>query len=215
MEHRFDDTNLWLAQALYELGGVTFGDYTLGRTTVNSPVYVDPRKLLARPVALKQVAELIDHETAAGQVRKRPRAHPFDLVAGVPYGGIPLATAFALHTNTPMVYVRRQPDGDALAIEGSYMPGQTALIIDDLITTGGSVLETREVLTDAGLLVRDAVVLVDREQGAAQRLKHNGINLISILRLKTMLTHYHSNALIGEDWYYRSVAYIEANQAQV
>src|SRR3954463_412906 len=93
------ETNLWLAQALFDLGGVALGDFTIGRTTVNSPVYVNPRVLISNPEALRRVAQLIDREVQAGMSRKTHPIEPFDLVAGVPFGGLHLATAYALTTN--------------------------------------------------------------------------------------------------------------------
>lgn len=207
-------TNLWLAQALWHMGAVGFGDFTLGRSTVHSPIYINPRLLVSEPMLLRRAAALIEQETRSGQAMRHPRCAPFDLVAGVPYGGLHLATAFSLNTNVPMIYARRpEPGRDKPVIEGRYSPGQTVLIIDDLITTGGSVIETAEILRSAGLVVKDAIVLVDREQGAAERLKRHGVHLISILRLTVMLTHYLAEGLISREQYDRCIAYLAANRA--
>lgn len=204
--------NLWLARALFDLGGVQFGSFTLGRSTVNSPVYINPRVLVSQPRYLKAVAELIRQETSFGQARRRPRIAPFDLVAGVPFGGLHLATAFSLLTETPMVYVRPGGEKDH-RIEGRYEEGQTVLVVDDLITTGGSILETAGVLEAHGLKVRDVIVLVDREQGAGERLRRRGYNLVPILRLTVMLNYYYNTGLIDEFWYRRSLEYLRANRA--
>lgn len=204
--------NLWLARALFDLGGVQFGSFTLGRSTVNSPVYINPRVLVSQPRYLKAVAELIRQETSSGQARRRPRIAPFDLVAGVPFGGLHLATAFSLLTDTPMIYVRPGGEKDH-RIEGRYENGQTVLVIDDLITTGGSILETAGILEAHGLKVRDVIVLVDREQGATERLRRYGYNLVPILRLTVMLNYYYNTGLIDEFWYRRSIEYLRANQA--
>ena len=208
------ETNLWLAQTLFDLGGLLFGDFTIGRTTVNSPVYVNPRLLISNPEALRRVARLIDREVQAGMSRKNHPIEPFDLVAGVPFGGLHLATAFALTTNTPMIYVRPQgggstPTSDGHGIEGRFTPGQRVLLIDDLITTGGSVLETSRILENAGLSVKDAVVLIDREQGAHERLRHHGYNLIPIVTLRAMLTYYMNTGRIDEDLFDRCMRYLE------
>ncbi len=208
-----EETNLWLARALFDVGGITFGDFTLGRTAVNSPVYVNPRLLIAQPWALRRVARLIENEVKALQARRRPRLAPFSLVAGVPFGGLHLATAFSLCADVPLVYARPASQSPAsYSIEGAYRPGQRILIIDDLITGGGSVLETAHRLEDAGLVVRDAIVLVDRQEGAEERLRQRGLNLISILRLRTMLNYYHETGLIESTWYDRSMEYLERRQ---
>jgi orotate phosphoribosyltransferase/uridine monophosphate synthetase len=210
-----DETNLWLARALFDVGGIAFGDFTLGRTAVNSPVYVNPRLLIGEPAILRRVARLIENEVKAGQARRRPRISPFSLVAGVPFGGLHLATAFSLATDVPMVYPRQLGDGPrSHTIEGVYRPGQQVLIIDDLITGGGSILETAQQLEEAGLVVRDAIVLVDRQQGGAERLRLRGYNLISILRLKTVLNYYHETGLIESTWYDRSMVYLEGQQGE-
>jgi orotate phosphoribosyltransferase len=217
-----DETNLWLARALFDLGGISFGDFTLGRTAVNSPIYVNPRVLISQPEALRRVARLIENEVRAGQARRRKAISPFSLVAGVPFGGLHLATAFSLHSDVPLIYARpgdgsgsQAPNGHPSSrIEGRYVPGQRVLVVDDLITGGGSVLEAARRLAEVGLQVRDAIVLVDRQQGADERLHLNGINLLSILRLKTMLNFYHETGLIESTWYDRSMEYLEQQSGE-
>ncbi len=209
-----DISNLWLAEELHRQGGVRFGDFTLGRSTRHSPVYIDVKVLLRVPQVLRRAAELIVQETQAELGRRRGRFVPFDLVAGVPFGGLHLATAFAIQSNTPMIYAIPHHDGSRQRmLEGHYRPGQQVLIIDDLMTTGGSFLETQRVLTEAGLRVRDAIVLVDRDQGGADRLRRNGIQLVSILRLPVMLTYYMSQGYISEDQYQRSMEYVRTHRA--
>jgi len=150
------------------------------------------------------------------QSLRRPRVHPFEVVAGVPVGGLLLATAYSLETNVPMIYARPQPEGTgARGIEGRFEPGDTALIIDDLITMGTSILDTAHFLEEHGLQVKDVIVLIDREQGAAERLKRSGYHLMSILRLDVMLNHYMSKGLITEDLYRRCMEYTAANQVKI
>lgn len=205
-----DDTTLSLAKALFDLGAITFGDFTLGRTTVHSPVYVDPRRILSEPSLLHRVALVIDGEIKAAQGRRRPRLSPFSLVAGVPFGGLHLALAYSLVSGVPMCYVRPAAFvGKDHWIEGYYQAGQTALIIDDLATGGGSILQNAHSLEEFGIQVQDAIVLIDREQGAAENLRRHGYNLISILRLKTMLTYYYRTGMITPTWYERSMNYLE------
>src|SRR5690349_11328762 len=97
-------SNLWLAEALFRLGGVKFGNFTLGRTTVNSPIYVDPKVLLREPRILARAGQLIKAEIDAGLAMREPRFQPFDLVAGVPFGGLHLATAYSLASDVPLTY---------------------------------------------------------------------------------------------------------------
>jgi orotate phosphoribosyltransferase/uridine monophosphate synthetase len=207
--------NLWLARALFDLHAIEFGDFTLGRTTVHSPVYVNPRLLISSPNVLRRTARVMEQEIRAEQARLQPKVRPFDLVAGVPFGGLHLATAYSLRTGIPVVYAH--PKGEEgsrrTVVEGQFTPGQTVLIIDDLMTTGGSILETAKVLEENGLRVRDSFVLIDRGQGGDRRLRREGYHVISLLNLRVMLTYYMSTGRISQEDYDKSLAYLEQNQA--
>lgn len=206
--------NLWLAQTLFDLEGVKFGNFTVSESTVSSPVFVNPKVLISNPTALRVASKLMQQEIDLAQSLRRPRVHPFAVVAGVPVGGLLLASAYSLETNIPMIYARNRPEGTGKrGIEGRFTPGDTALIIDDLITRGGSVLETARLLEENGLKVKDVIVLVDREQGATERLRHQGYNLISILKLDVMLNHYMSRGLISEETYSTCAEYLRGKQS--
>lgn len=205
--------NLWLAQALWDLGGVQFGSFTMGRSTVDSPIHVNVRVLISAPRVLQKTARILDQEVRTELTRRDAPISPFDLVAGIPFGGLHLATAFSLRTGIPLIYVIPSSIEDVPTIEGRYKPGQRVLLMDDVVTTGGSILETGAILQMAGLQVRDVVVLLDRGQGAARRLRHHGYNLFSLLNLRVMLNYYMSTGLISEEWYRRSLEYIDRVQA--
>lgn len=207
--------NLWLAQTLFDLGGVQFGNFTVSESTVSSPVFVNPKVLISNPTALRVASKLMQQEIDLAQSLRRPRVHPFAVVAGVPVGGLLLASAYSLETNIPMIYARNRPEGTGKrGIEGRFTPGDTTLIIDDLITRGGSILETAKLLEEHDLKVKDVIVLVDREQGATERLRHQGYNLISILKLDVMLNHYMSRGLISEETYQVCAEYLRSKQGQ-
>jgi orotate phosphoribosyltransferase/uridine monophosphate synthetase len=138
--------------------------------------------------------------------------HPFDLVAGVPLGGLHIATAYSLTAKVPMIYLH--PSREDSEIEGVYQPNQTAIIMDDLVTGGGSIFETAEKLREHGLYVRDAFVLVDRQQGARERLARAGINLRSCLTLEVILNHLMYTGKITEDWHHRSLEYLKSAQPE-
>jgi orotate phosphoribosyltransferase len=204
--------NLWLARALWDLGAVSFGDYTLGGSTVNSPVFVNPKLLISHPTALRVAAKLMYQEVTLAQSLRRVKVQAYDVVAGVPVGGLLLAVAYALESSTPLIYPRMRAEGTGTrGVEGRYSPGTRALLIDDLMSGGTSVLEAAQFLEEHGIKVHDVVVLVDREQGAHSRLKHAGINLISILKLDVMMNLYRANGLIDEEQYERYAAYARAS----
>lgn len=201
------ESKLDLAQALFDLGGVQFGEFDLGPTAGHSPIYINPRVLISDPATLRQIARLIHQEIQADQVRRKPRLASFGAVAGVPMGGLHLATAYALVSDTPLIYIR--PNGDQPTIEGRVIPGQTVLIIDDLMTGGSSILSTAWTLEKSGMSVRDAIVLIDREQGGVPRLHEHGYRVMPILGLRTMLTYYHENRLISAEQYQRVTRYLD------
>jgi orotate phosphoribosyltransferase len=207
--------NLWLAQTLFDLGGVQFGNFTVSESAVSSPVFVNPKVLISNPTALRVAAKLMQQEISLAQSLRRARVHPFAVVAGVPVGGLLLASAYSLETNTPLIYARIHPEGTGKrGIEGQYRPAETALIIDDLITRGSSILETAALLEEKGLKVKDVIVLIDREHGAADRLRRHGYNLISILKLDVMLNHYMSKGLISEETYRTCADYLRSKQLE-
>jgi orotate phosphoribosyltransferase/uridine monophosphate synthetase len=205
-----DNSNLWLAETLWRLGAVEFGEFTLGRTTVGSPIYLNPRKLIAHPTALWRAAHVIHDEITALQSMRNRQMDYFDLVAGVPLGGLHVATAYSLTAKVPMIYLHPSPK-DGSEIEGVYEANQRVTIMDDLVTGGGSIVETAERLRAADLVVKDAFVLIDRQVGAKERLKKLGINLRSALTLEVILNYLMSSGLIDDDKYWRSLEFIRSN----
>ncbi len=205
--------NLWLADELWKLGAIQFGDFTLGDTAVNSPVYVNLRLLISNPQVLRRTAEVILDEVRTLQSMRQPRLASYDLVAGVPFGGLHLATAFSLLSDTPLIYLHPPKEGPRTVIEGNYTGGQTVLVIDDLITGGRSIIHTAQRLDEDDLFVIDALVLLDRQQGGEERLKQRGINLVSILTLESVLHYLGSSRKISEEWYHKSLEYLGKHRA--
>jgi len=201
----------WLADVLWQLGAIQFGDFSLGRTARHSPVYVNPKLIIARPEALSRVAALLDEELRMAMARRNKQVAAFDLVAGVPIGGLHIATALALQAQTPLLYVRpgAAEDEERPHIEGIYRPGQTAIIVDDLATGGGSLVDTADQLRRAGVFVRDAIVLIDREQGAQRRLESVGVRMHAMVTMEMLLTYLHSTGKLNDEDYRRAMRYIE------
>ena len=202
---------LWLADTLWRIGAIQFGDFSLGRTVRNSPVYVNAKLLISRPDALKRTARLIQDELELEMLKRQRTVDPFDAIAGVPIGGLHVATALALQMEKPLLYIRPPQSTEEAAtpqIEGIYRPGMRVLIVDDLAAGGGSLVTTAEGLRDAGLMVSDAVVLLDREQGAARRLEATGVRMHSLLSLAVVLTYLDAAKLLREGDLDRAMAYL-------
>ena len=212
-----DTGNLWLAKALWDLQAIQFGDFTLGRTTLHSPVYVNLRLLISDPRALQRAARVMHEEVQTLQRMLHPHLQPFQRVGAIPFGGLHLAMAFSLRSKVPMIYVHpaRERGGSEVFVEGRYERGESVLLIDDLITSGGNVIETGAFLQmQAGLKVRDVLVLLDRQEGARERLRAHGYNLISILGLESMLNYLMASGRIDEEWYRKSIDYIQSRRAE-
>jgi len=193
-----------IALALHEVGAVKFGEFTL-KSGMKSPIYIDLRVLVSYPKLLKEIAEAMADLT---------KGLKFDVIAGIPYTALPIATAISIAQNWPMVYARKEVKdyGTKRKLEGVFKAGQTALIIDDLITTGGSKFETIEPFNEAGLKVTDIVVLVDREQGGAKLLKEKGYHLHSVLGINEFLDLLRSAGKIDEANYKNAKDFIAKSQ---
>jgi orotate phosphoribosyltransferase/uridine monophosphate synthetase len=212
-----DVGNLWLAQALWDVGAVKFGDFTIGRTTQHSPVYINLRLLISDPAALDRAAGVMLDEVRTLQAKRDPQVTEFQRVCGIPFGGLHLATAFSLRSRVPLIYVHpaKERNGSRVFVEGLYTPEETVLLIDDLVTSGGGIVETGEFLkVNAALDVKDVLVLLDRQEGAKELLKQRGYNLISILGLEPMLNYLMAKGLIEEEQHRASIEYISARREE-
>jgi uridine monophosphate synthetase len=125
----------------------------------------------------------------------------FDRIAGLPYAAIPIATAVCLQGDYPMIYPRKEVKtyGTRAEIEGEYHAGETIVVIDDLATTGGSKFEAIEKLTGVGLVVRDVVVLVDRQSGAKESLAQAGYAMHAVLTIGQLLEYWETTGKVAKD----------------
>lgn len=198
------DPRALLAVSLADVGAVKFGEFTLA-SGIKSPIYIDLRLLASYPSVLRQVAqayvalfrqELGIEPSAAIASDIRPSSPavagsslPRLRLAAIPYAALPIATAVSLMTGLSLIYPRKEAKVHGLGrqIEGEFQSGDRVIVLDDLITTGGSKLEAIAPLQAAGLEVQDVVVLVDREQGGREELEAAGYRLHSVLRLSEML----------------------------
>jgi uridine monophosphate synthetase len=168
-----------LALTLFDIGAVRLGRFTLHSGKV-SPIYVDLRLLVSFPAALRRVA---------GTYTYLLSELSFDVLAAYPYAALPIGTAIALQSGRPLIYPRKEAKGHGTGkrVEGVWQEGQTAIVIEDLVTTGDSILRAAAVLREAGLQVGEAVVLIDRQQGGRAALAAQGIRLHAVLTLSRLL----------------------------
>ncbi len=168
-----------IAESLHEIGAVRFGQFKLHSGRI-SPVYLDLRLLASYPAVLRQVAAAYARILAGLD---------FTLLAAMPLAGLPIGTAISLHMDKSLIYPRPalKAYGTGKQIEGVWSTGQRAVAIDDLITSGDSLLQGIAILEDAGLMISDAVVLIDRQQGGRETLRERGYTLHSAVTLNQML----------------------------
>ena len=109
----------------------------------------------------------------------------FDQICGVPYTALPMATLISVYASLPMVIRRKEAKayGTKKLLEGDFDPGHNCVIIEDIVTSGSSILETARDLRNAGLVVTNAYVILDREQGGKENLRKSGIIMKSLFTL--------------------------------
>lgn len=169
-----------LIHTLYKIGSVKFGEFTL-KSGKTSKIYLDLRQIISYPEVLEQVADILWQQVAQEK---------FDLICGVPYTALPIATCISLKHNIPMIMRRKEKKeyGTKQQIEGAFKPGQNCLIIEDLITSGSSILETVADLEPAGIKVKHLAMLIDRQQGGKQNLEKQHYQVHPALTLKEIMT---------------------------
>lgn len=193
-----------LALKLHAIGAVKFGLFTL-KSGLKSPIYIDLRALVSYPDALKMVAR---------ELAKKAEPLKFDLIAGIPFAAIAIATAVSLEKEWRMVFPRKEVKdyGTKAAVEGKYASGETVLVIDDLITTGTSKFEAIAPLEKEGLKVNDVLVLVDREQGGKTELLKEGYHLHAVYTVSELLEIIHKHGKLDDLHYENAKEYFRDPQ---
>ena len=184
-----DRCSLWLPAAkaaepmeqlildLFDLGCLLFGEYKQASGAIFN-YYIDLRQIISDPNLFHRVL----HAYAACL-----EGLAFDRIAGIPYGALPTATGLSLQLHKPLIYPRKEvkAHGARRLIEGDFQEGETVVVVDDILISGGSVLEGIAKLESSGLKVSDVVVFIDH--GAAG--SHNG-------RSRLQAAGYHLHAVL-------------------
>ncbi|MGE3920275.1 MAG: orotate phosphoribosyltransferase [Gammaproteobacteria bacterium] len=170
-----------LIKQLYAIQAIQKGEFTL-KSGQKSSVYVDLRQIVSHPDVLHSVADLLWQKIHHVEA---------DLICGVPYTALPIATAISLLYNIPMVMVRKESKdyGTKKMVEGYFEAGQRCILIEDVVTTGSSIITTINHLKDVGIVTTQVAALVDREQGGREALKEIGCEFTSVCTLKEILAH--------------------------
>lgn len=178
---------------LYDIGCVTFGDHVQASGEI-FPYYIDLRPIISIPQIFHQIV---------GAYANILQDLTFDRIAGIPYGSLPTATGLSLRLQRPLVYPRKEVKtyGAGRLIEGHFIPGETIVVVDDILITGNSAMKGAEKLKSAGLKVNDIVVFIDHEREVKERLQENGYQPHAVLTISEIAeTLYESNRINQEQF---------------
>ena len=158
---------------------IKFGDFTLA-SGKSSSYYVDLRLVPSYPHEFRMMVKYLEN-----QITEDIGLDNFESIVSVPTGGLVIASALAIETVKPLIYVRSKPKdyGTSKSVEGKIHDGMKVVMIDDVATTGSSVLNATKSLTEVNVPVKDAYVIVDRMEGATEALKELGVKMHSILNI--------------------------------
>ena len=167
------------ATFLHEKGIIKFGDFTLA-SGKKSSYYVDLRLVPSYPIEFRKMVKYLENE-----ITEDIGLDNFDSIVSVPTGGLVIASALAIETVKPLIYVRSKPKdyGTSKSVEGEIHDGMNVVMIDDVATTGGSVVNAIKSLKEVNISIKDAYVIVNRMEGADEALSELDVKMHSILNI--------------------------------
>ena len=183
------------ATFLHEKGAIKFGDFTLS-SGKKSSYYVDLRMVASFP---HQFRKMIKH--LQNQIIEKVGLENFDYIVSIPTGGLVIASSLAFEIVKPLIYVRNKPKeyGTSKSIEGFIERGKKVLMIDDVTTTGGSIISAIELLKEAGIIVSDSFVIINRMEGAAESLEAKGVKMHQLTDIFEITKILHEQNLVSND----------------
>lgn len=192
-----------LVKDIYRAGAFKIGDFKLTSGGL-SPYYVDLRTLVSKPKLFERLVDsYIDKMRAIGK--------DFDVIAGVETAGIPIATLISYKTGVPMVYARsgERGHGTERLVEGELAAGDRVVVIDDVLTTGGSIMNAVKAISTYGGKVAYALVFLDRLQNGTKRLREAEIAVHSVIKIDDFIRILSRDKLISESNYRKIMRYLE------
>lgn len=166
-----------LIHQLKECGAIKFGRFVL-TSGAQSDYYIDIKKASTDPRILKLIAE---------EMKGYSKDH--DLLAGMELGAVPLVVALALKTDIPYVIIRKEKreHGTGKQIEGGDVNRKRVLIVEDVTTSGGSVVKTIQILRENNAQVKKVLTVVDRESGTREQLQKLKVDFIPLITISEIL----------------------------
>ena len=183
------------ATFLYEKKIIRFGDFTLA-SGKKSPYYIDLRLVPSFPHEYRKMIKGLQNLIA-----NNVGFENFHSLVSVPTGGLIVAASLATEIVKPLIYVRKQAKehGTGKAVEGVTCQDMKLLMIEDVVTSGGSVINAIKSIKEEKMVVTDAYAVVDRMEGATQALQDEGVKLHSLLTINDITQSLFEQKLITED----------------
>lgn len=192
----------WLSRELYLRGMIRIGEFKLS-SGITSPYYIDLRRIYSYPDLINSIVD---------EVIKIAPLDEVEVIAGIETAGIPLASYISCVTRKPLAYIRKEAKthGTGQLIEGE-VSGRKIMIVDDVVTTGSSLLRAINRVRESGGLPVTALVIVDREQGARKLLETHGVKLVSLITARQIFNDLREEGLIDRHTLQRILEYIESH----
>ncbi|KAK9711408.1 Orotidine 5prime-phosphate decarboxylase / HUMPS family [Popillia japonica] len=204
---KYDSKLCEFAINLFKIDAIKFGNFQT-KIGMWTPVYCDLRMLVSYPKLLEDLVHIM---------HKKIQNVSFDIICGVPYTALPIATVLSIKTGYPMVMRRKEAKsyGTKKLIEGNYKQGDKCIIIEDVITSGSSVLETAKDLQNEGIIVTDVVVVLNREQGGEDVLQQDGVKTHALLTMTQLVEILENAGCIDTSVHNKVLQYLSQNQVQL
>ena len=166
-----------LIKLLKDCGAIQFGRFVLTSGAV-SDYYIDIKKASTTPKILKKIVEVMAEYTKG-----------YDILAGLELGAVPLVVALSLETGIPYIIVRKEKrkHGTSKQIEGGEVKDKKVLVIEDVTTSGISVINTIKIIRESQGIIDEVIAVVDRESGAEEKLRNADVNFIPLLSVSDIL----------------------------
>ena len=180
---------------LYEKKIIRFGDFTLA-SGKKSPYYIDLRLVPSYPIQYRKMIKGLQNLIAEDIGFEN-----FHSLVSVPTGGLVVGASLATEILKPLIYVRKEAKehGTSKAIEGVTCHEMKLLMIEDVVTSGGSIINAIKSIKEEKMVVTDAYAVVDRMEGATEALQSEGVKLHSLLTIKEITENLYEQKLITED----------------
>lgn len=184
-----------LCQVLHKIGAIEFGTFKLtsGKT---SPYYIDLRIVPSFPEAFRSTCDLF-----VRLIRDEVGLERFQRIAGVPTAGMLFASVAAYNLKKPMLYTRKalKTHGRKRRVEGVLLPGDRVLLVDDVVTSGKSMLQAASAIRAEGGVVDDAIVLIDREEDGIRNMAEEKIQTKYFVKISEVAKMLHTSGAISNE----------------